>query len=285
MKSIAAAFVFATLAAASARAQEARWDARLATVSGDVLILAADGSPEVSGDANLPLEEGDRVVVAAGGSAEVALDGGSLITLRENSDFKIETTEKGNSSFFLSVGSLLAKIQKLGTQRLRVRTPTAVAAVRGTEFGVEVEGENSHVGVFDEGKVEVTSNAGGAPELLISNQETSVAKGQAPAQAAQIKRFMAHRAQMRGQRRRLAAIKAKWKVLPAGERREMRKEMMERMREHRKKTIEQRAARKQQAEEMRRQNTQRGQQQRQENMRKMEERRQRITPGGRREQR
>lgn len=280
MKFIAASFAFLLLAAAPARAQEERWDARLAGVSGDVTVIAADGSPEASGDANMPLEEGDRVVVGEGGSAEVALDGGSLIVVRENSDFKLEKTAKADSSFFLSAGSLLAKIQKLGTQRLRVRTPTAVAAVRGTEFGVEVEGDDSHVGVFDEGKVEVTGDAGGPPELLISNQETSVKKGAAPAHASQLQRFMAHRGQMRGQHRRLVAIKAKWKALPPAQRQEMRKKMMERMRDKRKKFLEKHAATTQKAEEKRKEGAARGQQRRQENLRKMNERRSKINRKG-----
>ncbi len=276
MKIIAAVMLFASLVASPLRAQEEKWDARITSATGDVTVLSADGSPEVSGEAGMPLEEGDRVVVAEGGSADVSLDGGSLITVREKSDFKIEKTTKGESSFFLSVGSLLAKIQKLGTQRLLVRTPTAVAAVRGTEFGVEVEGENSHVGVFDEGKVEVTGQGGGAPELLISNQETSIGKGRAPEHAAQLKRFMAHRAQMRGQGRRLAAVKAKWKAMPPAARQDMRKKMMERMRARRKKFLEKRAAMMQKHDEKRKQRAENGQQRRQENLRKMEERRNHI---------
>ncbi len=275
MRLIAATLALLLAAAVPLRAQDGSWDARLGAVSGDVTIVAADGSPDASGENGLPLEEGDRVVVAEGGSAEVALDGGSLITVRENSDFKLEKTAKGDSSFFLSVGSLLAKIQKLGTQRLRVRTPTAVAAVRGTEFGVEA-GEETYVGVFDEGKVEVTGDAGGTPELLIANQETSVKKGAAPIHAMQLQRFMAHRAQMRGHGRRLAAIKAKWKALPPEQRRELRKKLIERARENRRKFIEKRTALKQKAEEKRRQNAERGQQRRQENLRKMDERRNRI---------
>lgn len=273
---LAAFLAFSLLAAVPVRAQEERWDARLAAVSGDVTVHSVDGSPEVSGEAGMPLEEGDRVVVAEGGSAEIALDGGSLITLRENSDFKLEKTTKGESSFFLSLGSLLAKIQKLGPQRLRVRTPTAVAAVRGTEFGVEVDGDDSHIGVFDEGKVEVTGDKGGPPELLISNQETSVKKGDAPGHAAQLKRFMAHRAQMRGQGRRLAAIKAKWKALPPGQRQEMRKKFMERMRAHRVKFLEKRAAVKDKMTEKRKEKMEQGRQRRQENLRKMEDRRSKI---------
>jgi len=282
MKLIAASLVLMLSAAVPLRAQEDKWDARLGAVSGDVTIVAADGSPDASGEDGMPLEEGDRVVVAEGGSAEVALDGGSLVTVRENSDFKLEKAAKGDSSFFLSVGSLLAKIQKLGTQRMRVRTPTAVAAVRGTEFGVETDGESSHVGVFDEGKVEVTGDAGGTPELLIANQETSVKKGAAPVHAIQLQRFMAHRAQMRGHGRRLAAIKAKWKALPPEQRRELRKKLIERARENRRKFLEKRAAMKQKVEEKRKQNADRNQQRRQENLRKMEERRNKAR-GGRRD--
>lgn len=273
---LTAFLAFSLLAAVPARAQEERWDARLTAVSGDVTVIAADGSPEVSGEADMPLEEGDRIVVAEGGSAEVALDGGSLIALREHADFKLEKTAKGESSFFLSVGALLAKIQKLGTQRLRVRTPTAVAAVRGTEFGVEVDGDDSHIGVFDEGKVEVSDDKGGPPELLISNQETSVGRGAAPKHAAQLKRFIAHRALMRGQGRRLAAIKAKWKALPPGQRQEIRKKVMERMRENRKKFLEKRSAMKDKIVERKKEIVERRQRQQREGQRKMDERRGKI---------
>ena len=283
MRLIAATLALSLAAAVSAHAQEEKWDARLGAVSGDVTVLAADGSPAASGEDGMPLEEGDRVVVAEGGSAEVALDGGSLIAVREKSDFKIEKTAKADASFFLQAGALLAKIQKLGTQRLRVRTPSAVAAVRGTEFGVEAEDGESHIGVFDEGKVEVTGDAGGPPELLISNQETSVAKGAAPVHAAQLQRFMAHRAHMRGQGRRLAAIKAKWKALPPDQRRELRKKMMERMRENRKKFLEKRADTKLKLTDKQKNALDRRQQNRRENLRKMDERRQKIDRGGKRD--
>lgn len=281
MKLIASAMILATLAVAPVQAQEDKWDARITAASGDVTVLAADGSPEVSGEAGMPLEEGDRVVTGEGSSADIALDGGSLIAVREKSDFKIEKAAKTESSFFLAAGAILAKIQKLGTQRLKVRTSTAVAAVRGTEFGVEVDGDDSHIGVFDEGKVEVTGPQGGTPELLISNQETSVRKGAAPAHAAQLQRFMAHRSLMRGQGRRLAGIKAKWKAMPPAARQDMRKQMMERMRERRKKFLEKRAAMLQKREEKRKQHAENGQQRRQQNLRKMEERRNNIRRGRR----
>jgi len=232
------------LAAAPVRAQDAapaaddHWDARLTAVTGEVTVLPADGGEESAAEVGMPLEEGDRVVTAAGAEAEVALDGGSLVTVRESSDFKLEKTAKAETSFLLAFGSLLAKIQKLGSQSLQVRTPSAVAAVRGTEFGVEVEGENSHVGVFDEGRVEVGGSGG--KEVLTPNQETSVEKGRAPLRAAPLRRFVVQRARMQAQLRRLRAIRRNWKSLPPDRRREMRRRTLERLRELRRKTREER---------------------------------------------
>jgi|CXWL01.1.fsa_nt_gi hypothetical protein len=266
------------LTASAARAQEERWDARIAAVSGDVVVRAAEGGAEAAAEAGMPLEEGDEVVVAAEGSAEVALDGGSLITVRENSEFKIEKAAKSDATFFLKIGSLLAKIQKLGENRLRVKTPTAVAAVRGTEFGVEVEGDSSHVGVFDEGKVAVSGDSG-EPELLISNQETSVAKGMAPVNVKQLQRFVRHRARMRGHARRIAAIRAKWKALPPQERGALRNQVMERMRAQRVKILEKRREILKKKDDSGRQRDEAQRKRMLENRRKMEERRERIRPG------
>ena len=212
---------------------------RIGEVQGDVAVIAAGGSEEVSGQNGMPLNEGDRVVAGEGGSAEVALDGGGIITVRENSDLKIENTALADGSFFLQAGSLLAKIQKLGDKQLRVRTPTAVAAVRGTEFGVEIEGEATHVGVFDEGKVEVSGETG-EPETLISNQETSVFRGKTPVPAVHLLRFVRHRSLMRAHARRLAHIRARWATLDPAKRRELRASMLTRMRVHRLQMIEKR---------------------------------------------
>lgn len=266
----------AVLAAAPARADDDKWDARVASASGEVTVRPAEGGAEASAEAGMPLEEGDVVVVPEGSTAEVSLDGGSLITVREGSEFKIEKTDKNESTFFLMAGSMLAKIQKLGTQRLRVRTPTAVAAVRGTEFGVEVEGENSHVGVFDEGKVEVTGPAGGATETLISNQETSVVKGAAPTHAAQLNRFVARRALMRQHARRIAQIKSRWKALPRDQRREMRVKALERLRARRLKMLEKIKERQKKRADKKATRDQRQMDKRQKNLDKMEKDRQKM---------
>ena len=228
-----AAFLAVIPAAAQDAATSDHWDARITAVTGEVVVHPAGGGDEVSAEAEMPLEEGDRVVTSAGASAEVALDGGSLIALRESTDFTLENTRKNASIFSVALGSILAKIQKLGSQSLSVRTPSSVAAVRGTEFGVDVEGEQSHVGVFDEGRVEVRSPAGGAPAVLTPNQETSVARGQAPQKVVPLTRFAARRGMMRAHVTRLAAVRQHWKAMPAAQRRNVRAKALKRLRQRR----------------------------------------------------
>jgi hypothetical protein len=224
MKILVSAALAALALSGPAAAQDAasdHWDARITAVAGKVSVRPADGSSEVAAQAGMPLEEGDRVLVPGRASAELSLDGGSLIALRENSDFKLEKTAKAESSFFLSFGSLLAKIQKLGSQSLRVRTTTSVASVRGTEFGVDAEDARSGVGVFSEGRVEVSGGSGMV--VLTPNQETSANKGQPPLKAAPLNRFAGQRERMTALIDRLAAVRAAWKPLTRIERAALRK--------------------------------------------------------------
>ena len=263
MRILACAVFLAGLAAAApARAQDGgsdHWDARITNVTGTVVVHPADGSTEVDADADMPLEQGDRVVTSAGATAEIALDGGSLMTLSENSDFTLENTQKSASIFSLSLGSLLAKIQKLGTQSLSIRSPTSVAAVRGTERGlhhveaaagvdgdeadVEGDGGQSHVGVFDEGRVEVQGSSGGRPEVLTPNQETSVARGQVPMRATPLRRFAGRREAMRARVRRLESVRRNWRPLSADQRGRRRAGALEHGRDHRSMRLQRRAQR------------------------------------------
>jgi hypothetical protein len=232
---IFAAALAAALLAAPASAQDSgsdHWDARITAVTGEVVVHPAGGGDEVAGDVDMPLEEGDRVVTSAGATAEIALDGGSLISLREGTDFTLENTQKSASIFSVALGSIMAKIQKLGSQSLSVRSPTSVAAVRGTEFAVDVEDGQSHVGVFDEGRVEVKGQSGGMT-VLTPNQETSVSRGLSPMRARPLQRFAARRELMRAHVQRLAAVRQNWKTMPMAQRRQMRSKALKRLRQRR----------------------------------------------------
>lgn len=215
-------------------AQDAgEWDARLSESSGEVTVFTADEPEGVPANGELPLQAGDRVKTGAGGSAEITLDDGHVIRLREHTDFTLSGLDKARTEFSLALGSFLAKVQKLlGGHELRVRTQTAVAAVRGTEFAVEVDEDSTVVGVFDEGKVEVKGEGAGV-ELLNANMETKIPRGQAPLPPYILKKLARHRPFMREKMRaRHKALRARFKRLPPEKRLELRKQWLQSRREH-----------------------------------------------------
>ena len=203
------------------------WDARITSVSGEVSVTP-NGAEAVAAQAGLPIVDGDKVATAAGASAEISLDGESLITLGENTEFTMRKSAKKASTFELALGSILAKIQKLGKSKLSVKTPTAVLAVRGTEFGVDIDGQQSRVGVFDEGKVEVSGEDGRGAQTLTANQETFVPRGGPPRQPEPLRVFAQRREMMRNQIHRLQEVRHEWRQLPRTERGAVRRQMMNR---------------------------------------------------------
>lgn len=255
--------------------EEPDWEARLTQASGEVTVYTAQSPEGLPAEEDMPLEAGDRVSTGKNGSAEVALaQGAHLIALRPSSDFTLTSVSRASTEFGLSLGSLLARIQKLAAgYSMRVRTPAAVAAVRGTEFGVEVLPENSeetHVAVFDEGQVEVSGEKGPA-ERLISNQETRVVRGRPPLPAYGLRRLLRHRAQVRGFSRRGALVRKGWKQLSPEERVAARRQAVERMR---RKRLETREPSRQ--EQRRRGPSQEQRKRLEDHKKKMEERRQKI---------
>ncbi|MCR4297051.1 MAG: FecR family protein [Elusimicrobia bacterium] len=113
--------------------------ARLVHVKGDVTVESKYGGG--LGKTGTRLEHGASVTTAKGAGAVIEMPDGSRLKLRESTrvavtwpgtnDSKSETLAEA----FLSYGSVFAKITKrLAGRQFNVRTPTAVAAVRGTEF-------------------------------------------------------------------------------------------------------------------------------------------------------
>ena len=208
------------------------FDARLGAISGSVEVLAAPEA-DVWSDAEegMPLSAGDKVRSGADSSAEIALDDGGVIRLGENSTVKVSSLGRSSASFFLDMGSLVAKIQgllKKKLERLEVRTPAAVAAVRGTEFCVEhdqAENETT-AGVFDEGKLSVSAiDADGKPVaegLVEQGNEVSLRAGAREVRPAGMRRLLRRRAHVLAMRTRLTALRKTWKRMPPEKRMELR---------------------------------------------------------------
>jgi hypothetical protein len=113
-----------------------------------------------------PIQLQDLIITGDRSSTSMIFDDESTITLAPNSKFEVkefhvkDNTRKG--SFFLSFGKLTADVRKFigGDSSFEVRSPTAVAGVRGTGFEMSaatVDGETTTTVNCTSGAVTVQS--------------------------------------------------------------------------------------------------------------------------------
>jgi hypothetical protein len=222
----------------------ASWDARISALDGEVSVLPKGKTEGVPAAAGMPVAEGDEVWTASDGRAELALSADGIIELGANTQLTVSGLKGENTSFMLDLGSFVARLrwENLQKRRLEVRTPTAVAAVRGTEFGLEVQedGETS-VAVFDEGEVAVRATEAPSVEetLIQASQEVRVPRGPAlEVEAREGRNFLRPRVldEMRPLRGRVAHVRGRqeelrreWREMPPPQREQARERMF---REH-----------------------------------------------------
>ncbi len=104
--------------------------------SGVVEVDSGKGYVKISGETIL---DGDETIRTQTNSvAIVILHESVLITLEENTEISIESLVKDNIIVKQNKGSTWNKFTRLnGVNNYNVKTPTSVAAVKGTEFGLE----------------------------------------------------------------------------------------------------------------------------------------------------
>lgn len=119
------------------------------------LVKVANGAVEIQrGSSRLPAKVGtavqtsDVVVTGADGSAGITFTDNSLVSIGPNTVFAIEkysfdsTTHSGQFEGNLRQGRLAAvsgKMVKQSPESMKIRTPSAIMGVRGTEFVVQVD--------------------------------------------------------------------------------------------------------------------------------------------------
>ncbi|XDD51764.1 FecR domain-containing protein [Leptospira sp. WS92.C1] len=107
----------------------------------------------------------DKIETGTGSYADIQLMDGVIIRVKENTILTLNRifVDSKNAEIYsdltLNKGKIFSKVGvKLGkSSGFKVTTPTSTAAVRGTDFQVEVEGNKSETLVSD-GSVEVTDN-------------------------------------------------------------------------------------------------------------------------------
>lgn len=121
---------------------------------------------------------GEKIATAKGAKASLTFIDGTVIELAENSQLMVtqpdEWTDKNKNTVALLFGYLLAKVQKItgdDSVKFQVTTPSAIAAVRGTVFGIGVGDDGSSVIGVEEGVVDVLGDVNGNEKVSLTKNE------------------------------------------------------------------------------------------------------------------
>lgn len=130
------------------------------------VLRAGSGAREAVKSLPVALSPGDTVRTGRGGRVFIQFSDGSQSTIDDGAIFAIEEEKADSVTLNLTLGKIWCAVSKFANRRFRVRTPTAVASVRGTEFSVESFGsKRSAIEVFG-GMVSVRGALG--DEALVS---------------------------------------------------------------------------------------------------------------------
>lgn len=148
----------------------------LSRSAGEVAILR--GGQALPGAVNAGIQVTDRIRTGAGGRAEIVFQDGSILTVGAESEVAIASfapdPAESNAVLELLSGIVRATVnQATGWNRFEIRSSTAVASVRGTDFLVEANADTSAVFVA-EGRVAVSSRAGAGTVVIREGQGVDV---------------------------------------------------------------------------------------------------------------
>ena len=149
---------------------------RMSRTAGEVTIQRGAGT--LSGTVDAPIEVGDRIRTGADSRAEITFDDNSVMTVGPDSEVAVASfapaAEESNAILDLLAGIVRVTVNAATDWgRFEVRTTTAVASVRGTDYLVELNEKGSAVFVA-EGRVAVSSRAGAGTVVIRQGQGVDV---------------------------------------------------------------------------------------------------------------
>ena len=177
-------FIFSFLIFNSAQSAESPL-AVLSKAEGKVRIMKPGQEKWLTGKTGMFLYGGDRIKTEKNSKAVINFVSGVEISVNAETEFTIKAEEeKGQKKeeLDLVMGELLSKVPKGGDYK--VKTPQAVAAVRGTKFGVQSVGGMTSVYVLD-GEVDVFNSYGKIS--CRKGEKTTVGSGAAPSSPEEMK--------------------------------------------------------------------------------------------------
>ena len=106
------------------------------------------GAERLAVRAGMPVQQSDKVVTGADGTVGITFSDNSLLSIGPDSRLAIDryvfdtTTHAGQFDSTLSKGTVAVvsgKIVKQSPEAMKIRTPSSIMGVRGTEFIVKVD--------------------------------------------------------------------------------------------------------------------------------------------------
>ncbi|MDX6771034.1 MAG: FecR family protein [Elusimicrobiota bacterium] len=162
-----------------AAAQEDKGDARLDKVAGAVSIVPAGSTKGVRAKGGEALLYGDAVRTGPGAVAQVVLQDRGAVLIHENTYFTLAGTPRRTMLSFARGEFLIGLKKKLERgMSFRVRTPAAVAAVRGTLFWGKSDKEKTTTYAGFGHRIEVTALGKTVP--VEAGQTVTIPFGQPP---------------------------------------------------------------------------------------------------------
>lgn len=164
----------------------------LAEVSGPVNVHKAGGAAAVPAAAQTALDAGDTVTTGSGGRAVIAFLDASKMKIQENSSFAVAGHSAKQVSVKIDVGTLQFWITKQAhRRRYQLRTPTAVASVRGTIGEIEVaQNGETNFNLF-EGSLGISDSKGN--EVRLEANQTVKSDDQTGLQDAKVESLPANK--------------------------------------------------------------------------------------------
>jgi ferric-dicitrate binding protein FerR (iron transport regulator) len=156
-------------------------DASVVAVRGEAVAATAKGELRLKIGARV--SDGDTVKTGDGGLLILAFSDGSRLKLKDSSQIVVHaagTPESGPSGIDLVAGAVFALVTKHERQHFVVKTKTAVAGVRGTEFFTSVGEKDAFWLCVEEGAVDVTPTGAKVAMTVPKGLGVLVQKGKVP---------------------------------------------------------------------------------------------------------
>lgn len=134
-------FILLALLAGLLACAPAKWESRVSAFTGTVAVERAGKPGTVT--IGMKLEKDDVLTTEKASTIDVTMNGGGVLRVAENSKLVMSQIGK-QSELKIEKGRMMLGLNKLGNdESLRIATPTAIASVRGTAFGISAMDDKS----------------------------------------------------------------------------------------------------------------------------------------------